>query len=93
MRRFGSVEDKPHKTTYVIFVLTPVALCRLTTDDNALRKGRHLPLKMAVECTYPFSTTRVLFPYLVTILPKTNLSTVQSLFTQRGPEIRPVAEL
>jgi hypothetical protein len=37
--RSGSVENKPEKIAYNTFGLTLVALYRLTTDDNALRKG------------------------------------------------------
>jgi hypothetical protein len=45
--------------------LTRAALYRLTTDDNALRKGWHMPPKLAAECTWLFNTNVPIFPYLL----------------------------
>jgi hypothetical protein len=48
--------------------LTHAALYRLITDDNALPKERHMPLKMAVEGIQLFDTKVVLIPASVIIL-------------------------
>jgi len=49
IRRSGSAENRRGVTACNTFGWTHVALYRLTTDDNALRKGWHMPPKMAAE--------------------------------------------